>query len=721
MALRNGTAVKQYYYLDTNSTSRCIAAHRIQQLMALYPRLLPAGAVQNAFALPRDIRQLTTRDLIAAGASAPKHPWLVVAGWPCQDLSLAGAGAGLQGERSGLLQDLVRVIGALQQLQPEMPPGYIIENVAMQFHSNPAIAQQDYARICSMIGQPTVLDAAQFGSLAHRVRNFWSNLCTPAQLCAAAAQVERPANRTVSIALGPGRYPQQVKSADRPPRYCCNKPGEPMTAWPTFMAHPSSYAFRPGQPGSVTTSIGEHDQPSAAEREFALGYANGSTASPGVTELQRRTALGECMDSHCMQCLFAITRAWWRAECPQQCSNACMPQHDKTPATSSADSRRYVIACALATAAAAQEVMQKPDANHTDIWHDAVALHLLQQGTFPSDVSAAEKSRVNKRLQYYTWRDGKVLRLMPDNSTRVVSPPSERLQLVKNCHDRTGHFGIRRTTALLLHTWWWHGIQADAASVVSACKECSRVRATFNAKPVELQPLPIKGLMYRWGVDLAGPFPETARGHKYLFIAVEHFSKHIIAVPIADKTSECTTYAFLHHVLGKYGAMAECCHDRGGEWAGAFEQLLLDAKIDSRSTSAKHPAANGAAEKSVHIVKTALKKVCLQRQNTRDWDMEVPWLLLGYNCSPQRSTGYSPYELLYAHTPVVPPATAEAMQDPIDLDSPDAATASLLHRRELAKRICPEAMSNLAIAQHSRHAALCAYPLRDLRAQARQV
>ncbi|WIA41015.1 hypothetical protein OEZ86_004654 [Tetradesmus obliquus] len=82
-----------------------------------------------------------------------------------------------------------------------------------------------------------------------------------------------------------------------------------------------------------------------------------------------------------------------------------------------------------------------------------------------STVTAAEKSRVNKRLQYYTWRDGKVLRLMPDNSTHVVPPPSERLQLVKDCHDRTGHFGIRRTTALLLHTWWWHGIQADAASV----------------------------------------------------------------------------------------------------------------------------------------------------------------------------------------------------------------------------------------------------------------
>eukprot|EP00882_Tetradesmus_deserticola_P002735 GHRQ01002908.1.p1 GENE.GHRQ01002908.1~~GHRQ01002908.1.p1 ORF type:complete len:1949 (-),score=411.99 GHRQ01002908.1:1876-7140(-) len=701
MALRNGTAVKQYLYLDTNATSRQIAAHRMQQLMALYPLLLPASAIQNAFSLPQDIRQLTTSDLITAGATAPKDPWLVVAGWPCQDLSLAGTGAGLQGERSGLLQDLVRVIGALQQLQPEMPPGYIIENVAMQFHNNPTIAQQDFMRICSMIGQPTVLDAAQFGSLAHRVRNFWTNLCTPAQLRAAAAQVPRPANRTVSIALGPGRYPQQVQYVDRPPRYCCNKPGEPMTAWPTFMAHPGSYAFRPGQPGSVTTSTGEYDQPTAAEREFALGYANGSTAAPGVSEQQRRTALGECMDSHCMQCLYAITRAWWRAECPQQCSSACMP-HLPAPSAQTVENYKttYKVACALVSAAAAQEVLQKHDASHTDIWLDMTALHLLQQGSFPSNISAVEKSRVNKRLQYYSWRDGKVLRLMPDNSTRVVPPPSERFPLIKKCHDQTGHFGIRRTTALLLHTWWWHGIQADAASVVSACKECSRVRATFNAKPAELQPLPIKGLMYRWGVDLAGPFPETARGHKYLFIAVEHFSKHIIAVPIADKTPECTTYAFLYHVLSKYGAMAECCHDRGGEWAGAFEQLLLNAKVDSRSTSANHPAANGAAEKSVHIVKTALKKMCLQHHNMRNWDMEVPWLLLGYNCSPQRSTGYSPYELLFAHAPVVPPATADRMREPIDFDSPAAATTSLLQRRELAERICPEAMSNLQIAQH---------------------
>jgi hypothetical protein len=296
MALRNGNAIKHYYYLDICPTARRIAAHRIKQLMALYPTLLPASAVQNAFSLPQDIRQLTSDHLVAVGASNSQYQWLVVAGWPCQDLSPAGKSAGLQGERSALLHHLVRVIGALQQLQKPLPPGYIIENVPMQFHPNSGIAKRDFDTVCGMLGRPTVLDAAQFGSLAHRVRNFWSNLCTPMQLAAAASQVVRPSGRTVQLALGPGREPVEVKAADKSPRYCCNTPGSPMQAWPTFVAHPASNSFKPGQPGSVVNADGSHDQPTAVEREFALGYPRDSTAALGLTELQRRKTLGECMD-----------------------------------------------------------------------------------------------------------------------------------------------------------------------------------------------------------------------------------------------------------------------------------------------------------------------------------------------------------------------------------------------------------------------------------------
>jgi hypothetical protein len=50
--------------------------------------------------------------------------------------------------------------------------------------------------------------------------------------------------------------------------------------------------------------------------------------------------------------------------------------------------------------------------------------------------------------------------------------------------------------------------------------------------------------MYRWGVDLAGPFPTTARKNVYCMVAVEHYSKHIELVPIPDKEPGSTAVAF---------------------------------------------------------------------------------------------------------------------------------------------------------------------------------
>jgi len=67
-----------------------------------------------------DIKELTAAKLAADGIAVD----VITAGWPCQDISLAGEGAGLGGERSGLFYEVARLIG-------ELGPKYVImENVA---------------------------------------------------------------------------------------------------------------------------------------------------------------------------------------------------------------------------------------------------------------------------------------------------------------------------------------------------------------------------------------------------------------------------------------------------------------------------------------------------------------------------------------------------------------------------------------------------------------
>ena len=68
-----------------------------------------------------DVTEVTPDDLLAAGF-VPRRG-ILTAGWPCQDLSLAGRRFGLGGARSGLFWEVVRLAGGLR------PQWLVLENV----------------------------------------------------------------------------------------------------------------------------------------------------------------------------------------------------------------------------------------------------------------------------------------------------------------------------------------------------------------------------------------------------------------------------------------------------------------------------------------------------------------------------------------------------------------------------------------------------------------
>lgn len=64
------------------------------------------------------------RTLFAADLAQLERPDLVCGGFPCQDISIAGRRAGIEGARSGLWSEYARIIGELR------PRYVIVENVA---------------------------------------------------------------------------------------------------------------------------------------------------------------------------------------------------------------------------------------------------------------------------------------------------------------------------------------------------------------------------------------------------------------------------------------------------------------------------------------------------------------------------------------------------------------------------------------------------------------
>eukprot|EP00873_Tetraselmis_striata_P034767 jgi/Tetstr1/455031/TSEL_041887.t1 len=334
-----------------------------------------------------------------------------------------------------------------------------------------------------------------------------------------------------------------------------------------------------------------------------------------------------------------------------------------------------------------------------DPWMDAEAMAELQAGN------------VNMPQPYarYTWRNNILWYLHKDGTHREVPPPSERDTVIMDVHVKMGHLGRDRLRSVLAASYFWPGMVEDVARVKKACPDCDRLQHRPGgtsgrpkaASPLDMQPLPHFGMLYRWHLDLAGPFEATRSRNVWVLVMVEAASKWVELVPLRTKEAANIRQAFQERVLARFAAPGEVCTDGGTEFSGEFHELLVEHDIDHPKPLPYHPQPNGLAEGMVKTVKEALMRYVVQPGKRVVWDTFLPSIELGYRCSKQASTRYSPYELVYGRAPVFP-AQARALfeESAVDFNSPEGMWELMTVRAERLALMVPTAMHNVEAAQH---------------------
>ncbi len=167
--LQAGMVVGRYFYVDIDPIARQVAALRMMELTARFPQQFTTTAWKTGFTfLPSDIQLIQKKHMELLGPVD-----LIISGWECQGFSTVGFGKGLSGTRSSLFTDMVRMITWAQSIFPML--GYVIENTPSQLDQREKI-QEHYTLVKHYLGEPFLLNAAQCGSYAHRLRNWWTNL-----------------------------------------------------------------------------------------------------------------------------------------------------------------------------------------------------------------------------------------------------------------------------------------------------------------------------------------------------------------------------------------------------------------------------------------------------------------------------------------------------------------------------------------------------------------
>lgn len=265
---------------------------------ALMRRWAPqlAHSVQPSITLPSDvglIRPVHVEALLR-GVPADAHV-VLLAGPPCQHRSAAGRRLGVADTRHAVVRHCARVIALFQRRWPGRCH-YVVENVpGGQAGASAGVLAAD-REMEALFGPPVVFDAAVVGSLATRVRAFFTNLCPPPVLSAVVARV----GADVAVRRAAGSLPTLPAVMDSPAR----SPHPAATVWPTFTCRLGSFPYgRLTSRGRVRVAAGggtaaRWDEPSAAERGRAMGFPEGYLDGVGLSETDRIRLMGQTVDQH---------------------------------------------------------------------------------------------------------------------------------------------------------------------------------------------------------------------------------------------------------------------------------------------------------------------------------------------------------------------------------------------------------------------------------------
>ena len=286
-------------------------------------------------------------------------------------------------------------------------------------------------------------------------------------------------------------------------------------------------------------------------------------------------------------------------------------------------------------------------AQPVDITQDEATLHYLKTKQFPAEASDIEKARIRNKSARYSYHGDT---LFHTKSLRVIPEIDQRGAIIQSSH-KLGHFGVTKTTHMVQSRYWWWGLTDMVKQEVKNCPECKLMRHTFN-EPTVMTPIPVHSAFHKVGIDIIGPLQRTANGNRYIVTSIDYMTKWVEAKALPDKTSKHTSEFLYGDIISRHGCPAEVVSDQGGEFQGAFQDLLDRFYIDHRLTSPYHPQANGLTERFNQTLIRSLTK--MTQESPDDWDVHLPTVLLGYRATIQASTRYTPFYLLHGREMSLP-------------------------------------------------------------------
>ncbi|GJW31823.1 putative reverse transcriptase domain-containing protein [Tanacetum coccineum] len=217
-----------------------------------------------------------------------------------------------------------------------------------------------------------------------------------------------------------------------------------------------------------------------------------------------------------------------------------------------------------------------------------------------------------------------------------IPDSSIRLQIIKELHGE-GHIGRDRTLQLVQASYFWPTMRKEVDRYVKKCRVCQVSKGTTTNAGLYM-PLPVP--LQQWvdiSIDFVLGLPRTQRGNDSIFVVVDRFSKMVHFIPCKKTTDAVNVSNFS---LGMY----------------IVYMIYLPL-------FAYHSQTDGQTE----VVNRSLGNLlrCLVGDHVKAWDQKLCQAEFAHNHAVNRSTGFSPFQVVYS----------AQLRGPLDLMTPHVSSS----------------------------------------------
>ncbi|GJX96090.1 reverse transcriptase domain-containing protein [Tanacetum coccineum] len=162
------------------------------------------------------------------------------------------------------------------------------------------------------------------------------------------------------------------------------------------------------------------------------------------------------------------------------------------------------------------------------------------------------------------------------------------------------HSGPIYVVAKVIRTgYYMPTMHMDARNLIRECND-GQIHCPIPRNPQQnLTPITSPWPFYKWGIDIAGPFPEGPGKVKFLIVAIDYFTKWIDVKAVVTITGNQVKKFVWDNIVCRFGLPGEIILDNEKQFRdNPFKDWCVKLCIRQCFASVKHPQANGLVERA---------------------------------------------------------------------------------------------------------------------------